>query len=245
MPSSPSKRDRDLRVERLIARPFAHRGLHGDGRIENSRAAFKAAIDAGHGIELDVQASADGEAMVFHDDRLERLAEAEGPVRGLAAEALTRIRLRGSTESIATLAEVLRLIAGGAPLLIELKSPGRRVAALSGAVNRALADYVGPVAVMSFNPAVGRWFARHAPEHLRGLVVTEAGKASRGRLRRWLAFPWSNPDFLAYDVRDLPSRFAEAKRRRGVKLLTWTCRTDVHRSLAAAHVDQIIYETGE
>ena len=131
MPSSPSKRDRDLRVERLIARPFAHRGLHGDGRIENSRAAFQAAIDAGHGIELDVQASADGEAMVFHDDRLERLAEAEGPVRGLAAEALTRIRLRGSTESIATLAEVLRLIAGGAPLLIELKSPGRRVAALS------------------------------------------------------------------------------------------------------------------
>src|SRR5687768_7919763 len=80
MPSSPSKPDREAQLERLIARPFAHRGLHGGGRIENSRAAFEAAIQAGHGIELDVQASADGVAMVFHDERLDRLAEAEGRI---------------------------------------------------------------------------------------------------------------------------------------------------------------------
>lgn len=242
MQSSPSGPDRAFRVEGLIARPFAHRGLHGQGRIENSRAAFQAAIDAGHGIELDVQTSADGEAMVFHDDRLERLAESEGPIGGFTAADLTRIRLRNSTETIPALGEVLQLIAGRAPLLIELKSSGRGVAALSGAVNRALADYVGTVAVMSFNPAVGRWFARHAPGVLRGLVVTEAGRPKRGRLKRMIAFFWSKPDFLAYDVRDLPSRFAQARRRHGLKLLTWTCRTEAHLSAAKAHADQIIYE---
>ena len=243
MPSSPSKRDRDSQIERLIARPFAHRGLHGDGKVENSRAAFEAAIAAGHGIELDVQVSADGQAMVFHDSTLERLTEGHGSVAGLDADALSMIRLRETAETIPTLVEVLQLIAGRAPLLIELKSPGRRVAALSGAVTRALIAYVGPVAVMSFNPRIGRWFAKHAPKLLRGLVVTEAGKPSRGRLRRLIALLWARPDFLAYDIKDLPSRFAAAQRQRGLKLMTWTCRTDQHRSAAAEHADQIIYET--
>jgi glycerophosphoryl diester phosphodiesterase len=242
MPSSPLKPDRQKRLERLIARPFAHRGLHGQGRIENSRAAFHAAVLAGHGIELDVQLSADGEAVVFHDDRLDRLAEAQGPVAGRSAQDLASIRLRGSSETIPPLAEILELIAGRTPLLIELKASGRRVGALSGAVDRALGDYVGEVAVMSFNPAVGHWFAKRAPHQLRGLVVTEAGKPSRGRLRRALSTIWSSPDFLAYDIRDLPSRFADRHRRRGLKLLTWTCRNADHRAIAAAHTDQIIFE---
>src|SRR6187401_1895693 len=85
MPSSPSRQDR---LGKLIAKPFAHRGLHGPGRIENSRAAFEAAIAAGHGIELDVQSSADGRAMVFHDSTLDRLADGAGPVCGLVAAEL-------------------------------------------------------------------------------------------------------------------------------------------------------------
>lgn len=242
MPSSPS---RQAELARLIAKPFAHRGLHGGGRIENSRAAFQAAIEAGHGIELDVQASADGEAMVFHDATLERLAEAEGPIGALASAALGKIRLRGSQETIPTLAEALLLIGGRAPLLIEVKSTGREVIALRGAVLRALRSYLGPVAVMSFNPLVGRWFSGEAPDLLRGLVVTERGKPRRGGLRRRLALWWSRADFLAYDIRDLPSSFADDRRRRGMKVLTWTCRTDSHRIAAAAHADQIIYEIPE
>ena len=242
MPSSPS---RQAELARLIARPFAHRGLHGSGRIENSRAAFAAAIAAAHGIELDVQASADGEAMVFHDSTLERLAEAEGAIGGFTAEALTRIRLGGTEETIPTLKGVLALIGGKAPLLIEVKAPGRRVGTLSRAVNDALRDYIGPVAVMSFNPGVGRRFSFHAPKVLRGLVVTEAGKPTRGRVRRRLALWWAKPDFLAYDIRDLPSRFAEAQRKLGMPVLTWTCRSDDHRAVAAKHADQIIYEVAE
>jgi glycerophosphoryl diester phosphodiesterase len=236
MPLSPS---RQAELDALIAKPFAHRGLHGPGRIENSRAAFIAAIEAGHGIELDVQASADGAAMVFHDYRLERLTETQGTLRSLSAADLGRIRLKGSEETIPALAEILAVIAGRAPLLIEVKSPGRRVAALCGAVADALEHYRGPVGVMSFNPAVGRHFARRAPQILRGLVVTEAGRPERARLKRRLALWWSRPDFLAYDIRDLPSRFAAAS---GLPVLTWTCRSEAERARAAAHADQIIYE---
>jgi glycerophosphoryl diester phosphodiesterase len=239
MPSSPS-RQADLR--RLIAKPFAHRGLHGDGRIENSRAAFEAAIAAGHGIELDVQASLDGEAMVFHDYDLGRLAAGDGKLAWLTAADLGRIKLKGTDETIPTLKEVLALIGGKAPLLIEVKSPGREIGALSRSVAAALASYIGPVAVMSFNPEVGRWFARHAPGVLRGLVVTEAGKAWRGTLTRRLALWRSRADFLAYDIRDLPSRFAGAQRMKGLPVLTWTCRTFGDRARAAEHADQIIYE---
>ena len=95
---------------------------------------------------------------------------------------------------------------------------------------------------MSFNPEVGHWFARHAPERLRGLVVTEQGRRWRGWLERRLALWRSKADFLAYDIRDLPSRFAEAQRRRGLPVLTWTVRTLADRARAAEHADQIIYE---
>jgi glycerophosphoryl diester phosphodiesterase len=236
MPSSPS---RQAELAALIAKPFAHRGLHGDGRIENSRAAFEAAIAAGQGIELDVQASADGEAMVFHDYDLERLTEGEGALRTLGAAELGRIGLKGSDETIPTLAEILALVAGRAPLLIEVKSPNRRVAGLTRAVLRALEDYRGPVAAMSFNPAIGRRLARLAPRLLRGLVVTEEKRPRRKRIRRRLALWWSRPDFLAYDLRDLPSRFAAAS---GLPVLTWTVRSEDDRTRAARYADQIIYE---
>jgi glycerophosphoryl diester phosphodiesterase len=239
MRSSPS---REARLEALIARPFAHRGLHGGGRVENSRAAFEAAIAAGHGIELDVQVSADGQALVIHDYDLDRLTEGTGPICGMVAAELEKIRLRGIDETIPSLSRILALIGGRAPLLIEVKSPGRHVAALSGAVRAALQGYKGPVAVMSFNPEIGRWFARHAPEVLRGLVVTEAGQSWRGWLSRRFTLWRARPDFLAYDIRDLPSAFAAAQRAKGLPTLTWTCRSDDDRTRAALHADQIIYE---
>jgi glycerophosphoryl diester phosphodiesterase len=237
-------RSRQADLARLIARPFAHRGLHGSGRIENSRAAFAAAIAAGHGIELDVQASADGEAMVFHDADLARLADALGPLAAWSAAELGRFRLSGSEETIPALSEVLTLIGGKAGLLIEVKSPNRSIAALCRSVAASLADYAGPVGVMSFNPEVGHWFARHDPERLRGLVVTdEKRKGLRGSIERPLALWRSRPDFLAYDIRDLPSAFADAQRAKGTPVLTWTVRTMADRARAAEHASQIIYET--
>lgn len=231
------------RIAFLARQPYAHRGLHGEDRVENSRAAFRAAIAAGHGIECDVRMSRDGEVFVFHDRDLGRLTGHGGEVAGMTASALAGITLQGSGETLPRLDEVLGLIAGRAPLLIEVKAPDRHAAPLCLAVRRALEGYRGRVAVMSFNPEVSRWFALHAPRIVRGLVVTEEGKRGlRGRFERHLALWRARPDFLAYDVRDLPSRFASLQRSRGIPVLTWTVRTAAAEATALRHADQIIYE---
>jgi glycerophosphoryl diester phosphodiesterase len=239
----PSSRSRRAELERLGAAPFAHRGLHGGALVENSGGALCAAVARGYGIELDVQLSRDGEAMVFHDDDLDRLTIEQGPVAGRTAAELQAIRLYVGNEVMPRLTDALTMIAGRVPLLIEVKSPDRRVARLCGAVARALDGYDGPVGVMSFNPEVGGWFARHAPAVLRGLVVTESGKSGlRGRIERRLFLWRARADFLAYDVRDLPSPFASAARGRGLPVYTWTVRSDGDRDRAASHADQIIFE---
>lgn len=238
MRSSPSAAD----IAALGALPFAHRGLHGAGRIENSRAAFAAAIARGHGIELDVQASRDGRAMVFHDHTLERLTGAQGRVADRDAAELARIELAGSNETIPTLAEILDRIGGRVPLLMEVKAKTRDVAALCAAVAADLADYQGAAGVMSFNPEVGRWFADHAAATIRGLVVTHEGKGWHGPIERWLALRRAAPHFLAVDVRNLPTRFAARARTRGMPVFTWTCRTPEQRVLATRYADQPIYE---
>lgn len=240
MPSSPSRR---AELERLGAAAFAHRGLHGGERVENSGGAIAAAVAEGYGVELDVQLSRDGEAMVFHDYELDRLTAGQGPVAARTAAELQSIRFNIGADAMPRLSEALAMIGGRAPLLIEVKSPERRVARLCAAVARAIDRYDGPFGVMSFNPEVGAWFARHAPQMLRGLVVTESGRRGlRGRIERPLALWRSKADFLAYDIRDLPSRFAEAARGRGRPVYTWTVRSEADRARAAAHADQIIFE---
>ena len=227
----------------LSAQPFAHRGLHGGDRVENSRAAFTAAIAAGHGIECDVQLSRDGIAFVFHDDTLDRLAGRADAVASLSSDVLAGIVLAGSDERIPRLTDMLRLVAGQVPLLIEIKSRNRRVAPICQAVVRALEGYSGPVAIMSFNPLVGAWFATHAPRILRGLVVTEENATTlRARIERHLWLWRAQAQFLAYDIRDLPSRFAAAQRARGLPVTTWTVRTARQLETASAHADAPIHE---
>ncbi len=230
------------RLDCLIERPFAHRGLHGGGLIENSRPAFEAAIAAQMGIELDVQLSRDGIAIVFHDEQLGRLTDRQDRLDALSAAEIMTIPYKGTSETIATLAEALAMIAGRAPLLVEVKAPGHDVRALAAAVLGDVRHYEGPVAIMSFNPQVGAWFAAHAPDLLRGLVVTEAGRRWRGTVARRLALWRARPDFLAYDIRDLPSPFASRQRRLGMKILTWTCRSDDDFAVAGRYADQIIHE---
>jgi len=227
------------RVAWLRGAVFAHRGLHGPAVPENGRAAFAAAIARGLGIECDVQRASDGHAVVFHDDTLDRLTERSGLLADCSAAQLGAIRLSGSNETIPTLRQVLDQVAGAAPLLIEIKSRrGRPVAPLCLAARRVLEGYRGPHAVMSFDPRVARWFARHSPLTVRGLVVSEENdKALAGRLRRHLALWHAKPDFLAYDIRDLPGRFPAAQRKRGLPLVTWTVRTSEHLARARDHAD--------
>jgi len=142
----------------LTRRPFAHRGLHdtAQGIYENSRAAFVGAIEQGYGIELDVQMSRDGQAVVFHDDTLDRLTDHTGPVRALTAADLSGVTIGTSTDTIEPLADILAQIGGRVPILIEIKDQSLTLTETDGilerAVAQAVADYRGPAAVMSFNP---------------------------------------------------------------------------------------------
>lgn len=223
---------------------FAHRGLHGPGVVENAPAAFAAAIARGLGIECDIQRSGDGQAMVFHDWELDRLTGERGPVTRRSGAELGRIALSGSPDRIPTLRQLLDLVAGRVPLLIEIKS--RRdvpIGPICLAVRGVLEGYRAPHGVMSFDPRVPRWFAQHAPETVRGLVITEEnGKGLPGAFKRRLALWHARPDFLAYDIRDLPSRFAAAQRRRGMPVASWTVRNAELRARAAHHADAAIAE---
>lgn len=232
----------------LGAWTYAHRGLHGaageGGAAENSPEAFAGAIARGLGIECDVQVTRDGRAVVFHDWDLDRLTGETGAVRERDADTLAGIALSDSADTIPTLEAVLAQVAGRVPVLIEVKSK-RAIdpAPLCAAVKAALAGYTGDVAVMSFDPRVPHWFHRHAPATVRGLVVTEEGKGEAlGPVERRLAVAHAKPDFLACDVRDLPSRFASAHRAKGMPVLTWTVRTPELRERALRHADAAIAE---
>jgi glycerophosphoryl diester phosphodiesterase len=235
------------RIAFLKGQPFAHRGLHGGAIVENSRAAFEAAIALGHGIELDVQGNAANEAYVFHDATFDRLTDARGAIAEALGPELAKITLRGTTEAIPRFDEILALVAGRVPILIEIKAPGPLVGMLCLSVRRALEGYRGQVAVMSFNPEVGRWFHEHAPRIVRGLVVTQQQDSGRfrnirGRATRHAALWRAKPDFLAYDIRDLPARFPSQQRTRGLPVLTWTVRTPAQEAVALKHADEVIYE---
>lgn len=232
------------RVGFLWQHRFAHRGLHDSERIENSRAAALAAIAAGQGIELDVQRSLNGEAFVFHDDRLDRLTSASGRLVNRTSVDLAAMKLKGSEETIPRLTEILGLIAGQVPVLIEIKSaPGARIGQSCLAVRHALEGYRGAVAVMSFDPDVPLWFARHAPRIVRGLVVSrKAPSRTRHFFAEQLMLWRARAEFLAVDVRDLPNRFVRRQRARGLPVLCWTVRSTQERQLAALYADQPIGE---
>ena len=234
----------------LTARPIAHRGLHdaGSGIIENSPSAFRAAIAAGYGIECDLQISADGEAMVHHDDALDRLTEGSGRLDTMSADALRRVAFKATADRMLTLGELCDLAAGKSLLLIELKghfAGDTRLAARTAAV---LSGYAGPVAAMSFDPSLMAALQRLAPRLNLGVIGMRRERTMPATARmpalRYLSHVFAaRPQFLAYRVQDLttaPPLFARNVLRWPV--LTWTVRTDKDRVRAARYADQIIFE---
>lgn len=223
---------------------YAHRGLHGNNVPENSLAAAEAAIAAGMGIECDIQRSFDDLPMVFHDWELDRLTDAEGKFEERTKNELQEINYRDSEERIATLPDLLELVDDKVPLLIEIKSkPDYNVLASCQAVASTLIRYKGKCAVMSFDPRVARWFRWNSPDTCVGLVVREdehgyTQRAYQRRLAYWIALP----DFIAYHIAALPSRWVERLRRRGLPVLTWTVNSPETRTRALARADALISE---
>ena len=238
----------------FLTKPIAHRGLHDErkGIAENSRAACAAAIAGGYGIEIDIQMSADGAAMVFHDGDLDRLTYETGAIGARTSAELESVLLRTGGEAIPALADVLELVAGRAPLLIEIKdragASGPRTEALARAVAGDLDRYDGPVAVMSFNPAAVASFRNAAPKAPRGLVTCAFHRCDwpdvPARALAALAELSGAEDagFISHDHRDLGNpRVAELKAA-GMPVLCWTIRGADEEEAARRHADNITFE---
>ena len=236
----------------LTARPIAHRGLHdaGHGVIENTASAVRAAVAGHYGIEVDLQISADGEAMVHHDDALGRLTEGSGRLAELTAGAIRAVPFKATSDRVLTLGELCDMVAGRVALVLELKSRfdgDRRIAARAAAV---LAGYQGPVAVMSFDPFLIETVRAVAPGLPRGIVAERRyddwdglTAAQRRQLSWFLHAPRSRPQFIAYAVYDLPAPVPLAGRYLcGLPLLTWTVRSEQDRRTASRWADQMIFE---
>lgn len=235
--------------------PIAHRALHdvADARPENSRAAIKAAIAAGYGIEIDVQLSADGAAMVFHDYALDRLTGAKGPVRLQDRATLGGITLTGGDEGIPDLAEVLALVAGRVPLLVEIKDQdgamGRDLGPLEQAVACQIGGYQGPLAVMSFNPnavAVMRDLCPHVP---RGIVTSAYDTADWplsdavcDHLRQIPDYEVVEACFISHEAHDLDRPRVAALKAAGAMICCWTVRSAAQEAQARQIADNITFE---
>jgi glycerophosphoryl diester phosphodiesterase len=240
----------------FVSLPIAHRGLHDatDKRPENSRAAVRAAIEAGYGIELDLQLSADGEAMVFHDYHLGRLTGETGPLRERSAKELCRIPLlNGDGETIPTLSEILALVDGRVPLLLELKDQdgamGPDIGALEAATARALEGYGGEMALMSFNPYSVEELGRVAPEFPRGLVTSDYDPGdwplppeTCERLREIPDFEPVGATFVSHEATDLTRARVQSLRNRGATVLCWTIRSAEAEAQARQYADNVTFE---
>ncbi len=228
----------------LTAKPFAHRGLHdGTGLCpENSLIAAARAVEAGFPIELDVRLSRDGEVVVFHDATLLRMTGADGAVADKTWADLSALRLLGGSHGIPRLADVLSLVAGRVPLLVEVKQDGRP-GALEKQTASLLQGYRGDVAVQSFNPLTVGFFARHAPGLPRGQLADLNGGGVVGRLlSRYFLNGFSCPQFVAVRVSALPHDKTAALRTRGLPVLGWTVRSEEARKACAPYTDNIIFE---
>jgi glycerophosphoryl diester phosphodiesterase len=233
----------------LTAVPYAHRGLHDPttGVPENTLAAFAAAADAGFAIELDVQRTADGEVVVVHDLDLVRVAGIDATVAATEWPRLAGVRLEGTDEHIPRLGEVLEVVAGRVPLMVELKNATRRYGPLESAVAGHLADYDGPCSIASFNPGTVGWFGVHHPALVRGQTAgpfadVPMPRLARTALRSMLGNVRTRPHYLSYELAGLPNRAVEFWRRGGRPLITWTVTTEAERELAQRLADQFVFE---
>jgi glycerophosphoryl diester phosphodiesterase len=237
--------------DRLFEPAIAHRGLWSpDGAPENSLAAFQAACQAGYGIELDVQLSADGEAMVFHDLTLERMCSREGRIGDHTAADLGKARLGTSDETIPTLAEALVEVGHRCMVFIEVKTPFGEVGALEKRVSEILLDHNGPTAVIGFNPYSHAWFADHHPQILRGLNSYRWNDAGAARLapeqRKAFAalehVAIARPHFLSLGLDMLPSPRADVLRAQEMPVVAWTVRSPTDWERVSDHCDNMIFE---
>lgn len=240
----------------FIRLPIAHRALHdaGAGRYENSISAIRAAITAGYAIEIDLQFSKDGVPIVFHDYDLARMTGQSGALQQRTAAELGELSLLDSNDTIPTLAEVLALVAGQVPLLLEIKDQdgalGPNIGPQERAIAQALVGYAGPVAIMSFNPHSVVEMARLCPEITRGLLTCDFPRehwqlvpvSTLEMLRDMPDFDRANASFISHAARDLHNPRIKELRKKGATILSWTIYSQAEEDAARRYADGITFE---
>ncbi len=227
---------------------YAHRGLHGGPIPENSMAAFSLAADKGYGIELDVHLSRDGLPVVFHDDNLKRMTGVDKKVSDLDSQELADLRLADSEEGIPLFSDVLKLVAGRVPMLVEIKNTGR-AGELEEKTYELLSSYDGRFAVQSFSPFSVKWFRLNAPGVLRGQLSSRFDDMKESLpayqvfgLKNLLVNALSRPNFISYEIDSLPKGVVSRLRKKGVSVLGWTVRNEEQKERAGRYCDTMIFE---
>ena len=228
-------------------RQVAHRGLHDRelGIPENSLPAFARAVEQGKAIELDLHATADNRLVVLHDFQLKRMTGVPGIVEEWTLEDLSKLRLQGTDAQIPTLDEVLELVNGKVPLLLEIKSERLgEVGRLEPVLMKRLASYQGEFILDAFNPEVLVWLHRHAPQYIRGQLgnLDDENRQFKFYSRHLMFNPLSRPDFIAFDIQKIDYKLRLACKKHGLPLLGWTIRTEAELKKADRLCDGVIYE---
>lgn len=228
----------------LVETPIAHRGLHSKNVPENSLAAFSKAIEKGYAIELDVQQLSDDTIVVFHDETLARMTGNDGYIKYLHKEDLKALSLKGSKEHIPTFEQVLKLVDGKVPLLIEVKN-AYKVGKLEQALIDALKNYNGEFAVQSFNPYSLSYFKKHAPNILRGQLAgsfngEKLGWFKKILLRKMKLNKVSVPHFINYEASTLPNRYV--KKFKDLPLLAWVVKSKEEYLKVVKYCDNVVFE---
>jgi len=238
----------------LTAKPIAHRGLHDAalGIVENAAGAVQAALAAGYGVEVDLQISADGEAMVHHDAALGRLTEGDSRLDQLTSTELKHVKFRGSPERMLSLGDLCDLVDGRVALLPELKSRFDGDSRLAERVAALLSAYKGPVAPMSFDPLQLQVLRQKAPSLPRGIVAAkykphpywdQMPPRLRYNMGSLLPAASARPQFVAYMADNLPAVAPWIARHiLCLPLVTWVVRSKAEQQRAMRYADQIIFE---
>lgn len=247
---------RKVRCPALLGRPYAHRGLH-DGKAgipENSMPAFRKAVVRGYGIELDVHLTKDRQLVVFHDQSLQRMCGLKKDICELTLEEIRTLTLDDTNEKIPTLDEVLSLVDGRVPLIVELKNDVRwSHTALPEALHQRMSAYQGPYCVESFDPLMMRWYKKNAPGIIRGQLAFDQ-KIAKGKYARFEMFAASHllmnflsrPDFVAYNHKTQKNVSYRVMRALFRPLLAaWTVRSKADYDALQSQYDLQIFEAFE
>ena len=232
----------------LVAVPIAHRGLHNDVRPENSLIAIDEAVQRGFPVEIDVQTSVDGRAVVFHDWNLQRLTGFDGRVKFTNSAEIAKLRLAGGSERVPFLEDVLDLVNGRQPLIVEIKNR-KRPGALEPEVSRILRNYKGAVAVHSFNPFSLGWFRRNHPGLCRGQISCSFDTDDMASWKKVIlahyGMNWmSRPHFISHHWKQLPAIVPTLLRLLlRMPLLTWTVRGEQEETFARRYADNVFFES--